>query len=76
MSRRAQHDALTALDHHGLPLPAGSEPLRAPVEAEATTRMTSLVAPAAGAASRADVLRLSMGRLFQQARGSRCSDES
>lgn len=29
--------------------------------------MTSLVAPAAGAASREDVLRLSMGRLFEQA---------
>lgn len=51
-----------------MPLPAGADPeLREAVEAEATRRMTSLVAPAAGAASREDVLRLSMGRLFEQA---------
>lgn len=44
------------------------EGLKAEVEAEATRRMTSLVAPAAGAVSREEVLRLSMGRLFEQAR--------
>lgn len=46
--------------------------LKAEVEAEATRRMTSLVAPAAGAASREEVLRLSMGRLFEQARAHIC----
>lgn len=67
--RALQHDALTALEHHGLPLPEGaSSDLRTEVETEATRRMTALVAPAAGAAAREDVLRLSMGRLFEQAR--------
>ncbi|KAK9824986.1 hypothetical protein WJX81_003696 [Elliptochloris bilobata] len=61
------HDALTALEHHGLGLPEGADAaLKAEVEAEAARRITSLVAPAAGAASREDILRLSMGRLFEQ----------
>ena len=64
-----QNDALTALEHHGLAVPERVDAgLKAQVEAEATRRMTALVAPAAGAVSREEVLRLSMGRLFEQAR--------
>ncbi|CAL8468369.1 g7909 [Coccomyxa elongata] len=61
------HDALTSMRFHGKPLPQGmSEDLLLAINHEATRRMTSLVAPQASEQHGPEMLRLSMGPLFEQ----------
>ncbi|KAK9915420.1 hypothetical protein WJX75_008934 [Coccomyxa subellipsoidea] len=61
------HDAMTSMRFHGKALPPGmSEELLLAVNREATRRMTALVAPQASEQHGPEMLRLSMGNLFEQ----------
>ena len=59
------HDAMTVIKSHDKPLPKGmTEDLLLEINKEAAKRMFALVAPGVELSHREELLRLSMGRLF------------
>lgn len=59
------HDAMTVIKSHGKPLPKGmTDELLLEINKEAAKRMLALVAPGVELSHREELLKLSMGRLF------------
>lgn len=71
------HDAMTVIKSHGKPLPEGmTEDLLMEVNKEASKRMIALVAPGVELSHREELLKLSMGRMFDSVvqRMRQCAD--